>query len=65
MNRGVYHKMSPKHLQRNVAEFSGRHNDRESDTIDQMSSLVRGIAGKRFTCEEPVAPNGLDSGARP
>lgn len=57
--------MSPKHLQRNVAEFSGRHNDRESDTIDQMSSLVRGIAGKRFTCEEPVAPNGLDSGARP
>ena len=61
---GVYHKMSPKHFQRYVAEFSGRHNDRESDTIDQMGNLVRGMAGKRLTCEELIAPNGLDSGAR-
>ena len=47
-----------------VAEFSGRHNDRESDTIDQMGNLVRSRAGKRLTYDELIAPNGLDSGAR-
>ena len=38
---GIYHKMSPKHLDRYVTEFEGRHNDRQSDTIDQMGNLVR------------------------
>ena len=61
---GTYHKMSPKHLDRYVAEFSGRHNDRESDTADQMGNLVRGMARKRLTYDELIAPNGLDSGAR-
>ena len=31
---GTYHHMSPKHLDRYVAEFSGRHNVREADTAD-------------------------------
>ena len=61
---GTYHKMSPKHLDRYVTEFQGRHNDRESNTIDQMGNLVRGMARKRLTYEELIAPNGLDSGAR-
>ena len=61
---GTYHKMSPKHLDRYVTEFQGRHNDRESDTIDQMGNLVRGMARKRLTYDELIAPNGLDSGAR-
>ena len=61
---GIYHKMSPKHLDRYVTEFEGRHNDRQSDTIDQMGNLDRGMARKRLTYADLVAPNGLDSGAR-
>ncbi len=45
---GTYHRMSPKHLDRYVSEFSGRHNQRPLDTIDQMRAVWRGLAGKRL-----------------
>ena len=45
-HKGVYHKMSPKHLDRYVHEFSGRHNIRPVDTLDQMGMVVRGLEGK-------------------
>ena len=52
---GTYHKMSPKHLQRYVNEFSGRHNIRPLDTIHQMRAIVRGLEGKRLRYRELVA----------
>ena len=52
---GTYHYMSPKHLDRYVAEFSGRHNVREADTINQMGSLVAASVGKRPMCRDLIA----------
>ena len=53
--QGTYHKISPKHLQRYVNEFSGRHGIRERDTIDQMASVAHGMAGKRLPYRDLVA----------
>ena len=61
---GTFHKMSPKHLDRYVTEFEGRHNVRENDTIDQMGAVVQGMGRKRLRYRELIAPNGLGSGAR-
>jgi len=64
MLKGVYHKMSPKHLQRYVDEFAHRHNIRDSDTLDQIGAFVRGMAGKWIMYRDLIVGNGLDSGAR-
>ena len=63
-HKGVFHKMSPKHLDRYVQEFAGRHNVREQDTLEQMQSVRSGMDGKRLRYSELVADNGLSSGAR-
>ena len=52
---GTYHHMSEKHLKRYVKEFSGRHNDRKSDTLDQMAHIVRGMKGKRLQYRDLIA----------
>ena len=54
-HKGVYHKMSAKHLQRYVGEFSGRHGVREQDTITQMQNIVAGMVGKRLMYRDLVA----------
>ncbi len=52
---GTYHHMSPKHLNRYVGEFAGRHNDRGRDTISQMQAIARGMGGKRLRYQDLVA----------
>ena len=47
-HKGVYHKISPKHLQRYVDQFAAKHNIRDKDTIVQMQSVVAGMVGKRL-----------------
>ena len=63
-HKGVFHKMSPKHLQRYVNEFAGKHNVRDEDTIAQMVVVAAGLVGKRLMYRDLVADNGLSSDAR-
>ena len=53
--KGIYHQMSPKHLQRYVLEFAGRHNHRDKDTIDQMGEIVLGLEHKRLKYDDLTA----------
>ena len=63
-HKGTFHKMSPKHLQRYVNEFAGRHNIRELDTIEQMAVITSRLDGKHLPYRELIKPNGLASGAQ-
>ena len=63
-HKGVFHKLSPKHLQRYADQFAGKHNAREADTVKQMQSVVAGMVGKRLMYRDLIADNGLESGAR-
>lgn len=47
-HKGVYHELSAKHLQRYVAEYAGRHNIHEYDTLEQMQHVVAGMIGRRL-----------------
>ena len=41
---GTFHKTSPKHLNRNVQEFTAKHDVRELGTVSQMTALVAGLS---------------------
>ena len=64
-HKGTFHKLSPKHLNRYVQEFVGRHNMRELGTMEQMETTSAKLIGKRLTYARLIADNGLASGARP
>ena len=55
---------SPKRMQRYIAEFSGRHNVRNLDTIDQMRFIVAAMIGKRLMYRTLIADGEQPSGAR-
>lgn len=61
---GIYQHMSAKHLGRYVAEFAGRHNVRNADTIDQMRLVAKGMVGERLLYRDFTDDKGLLSGAR-
>lgn len=52
---GTFHHVSAKHLARYVAEFAGRHNIRDLDTIAQMAWIVRAMVGKKLPWEALTA----------
>ena len=54
-HKGTFHKLSAKHLQRYVNEFSGRHNIRDLDTIRQMEHVVAQMVGKRPMYRDLIA----------
>ena len=62
--KGIYHKMSPKHLDRYVQVFAGRHNLRDAGTLAQMGLAARVLEGRHITYADLTEPNGLSSGAR-
>ena len=52
---GTFHLLSEMHLDRYVAEFSGRHKGCQVDTIDKIPGGTKGLAGKRLRNGELVA----------
>ena len=60
---GTYHKLSPKHLNRYVQEFAGKHNVRELGTPARMRDTVARLVGRNPLCPDLIADNGLSSGA--
>ena len=52
---GTFHHFSSKHLRRYIAEFAGRHNVRDQDTLHQMALLAAGLDGKRLRYRDLIA----------
>lgn len=64
-HKGTFHKLSPKHLERYVDEFAGKHNMRNSDTLVRMRDTVARLVVRRLLYRDLIAPNGLSSGSGP
>ena len=54
-HKGTFHHFSVKHLDRYVAEFAGRHNSRDADTIDMMGIVVQRMNLKRLRYDDLIA----------
>ncbi len=55
--------MSPKHLQRYVNEFTGRHNIRSYDTVEQMELTAKGLFDKEMTYKQLTRKTKIESTA--
>ncbi len=60
---GTFHKISPRHLQKYVCEFAGKHNHCESGTLVQMRDTVARLLGRNLLYHDLIAGNGLSSGS--
>lgn len=60
---GVFHHLSPKHLDRYVAETAFRWNSRSVHLLDRMRRLITGSVGLRLTFRDLVGQGPI--GARP
>lgn len=56
--------MPPKHVDRYVQEFAGRHNVREFGIVGQTGSIAAALNGRHGRYKDLIADNGLPSGAR-
>ena len=52
--------MSPQHMQKYVTEFAGKHNIRESDTIDQMAIIAASMRDKKLRYKDLVGRAEID-----
>ena len=62
--KGVYHKMSKKHLGRYVTDTSADIISAHLIRMTKWARLVQGMEGKRLPYALLIANNGLESGAR-
>ena len=63
-HQGVFHKISPKQLQRYVDEAVGKRNIREMGTLKQMESIAEGLFKTTLPYNELIADNGYYSASR-
>lgn len=61
----TFHKLSPKHMARYVAEFEGKRNVRDLETLAQMRDAVARLVGRSLLYRDLIADSGLSNGARP
>lgn len=63
-HKGTFHKMSPKHLQRSISAFAGKHNRRDLDTLEPMRDTVARFVGRNLLLRDLLACNGRSNAAR-
>ena len=63
-HEGTFHKISPRHMNRYVQEFLGKHNIRELGTLAQMRDTVARLIGRNLMYRDLIADNGLSPRGR-
>ena len=54
-NLDGFYRVGSSHLDNYVTEFAGRHDARETDMLDQMGNLVRGMVGRRLHYDDLIS----------